>query len=138
MKVLIDTNIILDFILKREPYYRSAAKINILSEKRYITAFISASAVTDIYYIAKRELKSKGKAIELLKNLLKIIYIASVTADNIHEALDLKWDDFEDSVQYISGKSISADYIITRNPKDFENSQIKVISPDEFLNQITS
>ena len=138
MKVLIDTNIILDFILRREPYYKNAAKINILSEKGYLTAYISASAVTDIFYIAKKELENKEKALELLKNLLKIICIASVTEDNIHEALDLKWEDFEDSVQYVAGKSISAEYIITRNPTDFENSRIKVISPEEFLNQITS
>jgi len=138
MNLLIDTNIILDFILQREPYYENASKINILSEKGYIFGYISASAVTDIFYIAKKELKSKDTVIELLKNLLKTIRIASVTENSIHEALDLNWDDFEDSVQYVAGQNISADYIITRNPKDFASSQIEVISPEEFLNRITS
>ena len=138
MKVLIDANVILDFILRREPYYESAAKINILSEKGYICGYISSSAVTDIYYIAKKELKDKGTVIALLKNILKTIRIAAVTEGGIHEALDLEWDDFEDSVQYVAGQSISADYIITRNPKDFADSQIKIMLPSEFLNQVIS
>ena len=138
MKMLIDTNVILDFLLRREPYYENAAKINILSEKGYVHSYISASAVTDIFYIAKKELKKKDTVFVLLKNLLKTTHIASVTEGNILEALDLEWEDFEDSVQYIAGQSISVDYIITRNPKDFSNSQIDVISPEEFLSQITS
>jgi predicted nucleic acid-binding protein len=126
MKVLIDTNVILDFILRRVPYFENAAKINILSEKRHIYGYISVSTVTDIFYIANKE----------LKNLLKTTRIASVTEGCIYEALDLEWDDFEDSVQYVTGLNISADYIITRNPNDFAGSQIKVISPEHFLNKI--
>lgn len=138
MKVLIDTNIILDILLRREPHYENAARISILSEKGYINSYISASAITDIYYVARKELKDKDTVIELIKEILKTTHIASVTESCIYEALELKWNDFEDSVQYVIGQSISADYIITRNKKDFTNSQIKVISPEEFLNQITS
>ena len=138
MNVLIDTNIVLDILLQREPYYENAVSISILSEKGYISSFISASAVTDVFYIAKKELKNIDIVCELLKNILSIIHIASVTENSIHEALDLEWDDFEDAVQYISGKNVSADYIITRNPKDFNNSLINIISPEEFLNKITS
>ena len=104
-----------------------------MSEKGYISSYISASAVTDIYYIIKKELKNKNIILELIKNLLKVNHIATITESSIHEALDLEWDDFEDSIQYITGQQISAEYIITRNPKDFIGSQIKVISPDEFL-----
>ena len=139
MNVLIDTNVILDFMLRRERYYENAAKINILSEKGYICGYISASAVTDIFYVAKKELKDRDIVAALLKNLLKTARIASVTEGSIHEALDLEWDDFEDSVQYVAGQSVSVDdYIVTRNPKDFAYSQIEVISPDEFLVKITS
>jgi predicted nucleic acid-binding protein len=138
MKVLIDTNIILDILLRREPYYENAVKINILSEKGYIHSYMSASAVTDIFYIAKKELKNKNAVIELIKNLLKTIHVAAVTERNIHEALDLNWNDFEDSVQYVAGQSISADYIVTRNPEDYSGSTIKVISPDKFLNKLMS
>ena len=138
MIVLIDTNVILDILLKREPHYENAARINILSEKGYISSYISASAITDIFYIANKELKDKVVVLDLMKNLLLTTHIASVTESGIHEALDLEWDDFEDSVQYVAGQGISADYIITRNPKDFSGSSIKVLSPDDFLNKITS
>lgn len=138
MNVLIDTNVILDILLRREPHYKNAARINVLSEKGYIFSYISASAVTDIFYIAKKELKDKDTVFELLKTLLKTTRIASVTEGSIYEALELNWDDFEDSVQYVTGQNISAEYIITRNPKDFANGYIEVISPEEFLNKITS
>ncbi|MDR0221392.1 MAG: hypothetical protein LBI54_08330 [Lachnospiraceae bacterium] len=79
------------------------------------------------------ELNDKSIALSLLKNLLKTIHIASVTESSIQEALNLEWNDFEDSVQYVAGQSISAEYIITRNPKDFADSEIKVLSPEDFI-----
>jgi predicted nucleic-acid-binding protein len=138
MNVLIDTNVVLDLLLKREPYYMSAAKISALSEKGYINGYISASAVTDIYYIANKELKSKEVVLELLESLLKTTHVAAITESSIYEALSLKWDDFEDSVQYVAGTSISAEFMITRNPKDYIDSQVVVVSPNEFLNRITT
>ena len=138
MNVLIDTNIVLDILLKRDPYYENAAQITVLSEKQLINSYISASAVTDIYYIAKKELKDKDIALDLLTNILKVIRIAAITEAGIHEALELKWDDFEDSVQYIAGLSIEAEYIITRNPNDYGNSQIEVAQPEAFIAEITS
>ena len=138
MNVLIDTNIILDILLCREPHYENAARISALSEKGFVSGYISASAVTDIFYVAKKALNDKDTAIELLKNLLKTIQVASMTEDSIHEALDLNWDDFEDAVQYISGQKISAEYIVTRNPKDFAGSRIEVLTPEQFLRQVIS
>ena len=138
MNVLIDTNVVLDLLIKREPFYENAARIRVLSENGHINSYISASAVTDIYYIAKKELNNKDAVITLVENLLKTTSIAAVTETSIHEALVLKWDDFEDAVQYVAGQSISADYIITRNKTDFIGSKIEVLSPDEFLSKITS
>jgi predicted nucleic acid-binding protein len=136
MNVLIDTNVILDVLLRREPFYKDAARISALSEKGYVRCYISASTVTDVYYVARKELKRKDFVLNLIRGFIKNIHIASVAERNIYEALDLEWDDFEDSVQYVIGKSISAEYIITRNPEDFSNSQINVISPKEFLSKI--
>ena len=138
MNILIDTNVILDQLLKREPFYEDAESIRVLSENGHINSYISASAITDIYYIARNELRDKNTVINLIENLLKTTSIAAVTETSIHEALVLKWDDFEDAVQYVAGKNISADYIITRNANDYINSQIEVISPSDFLSKITS
>ena len=138
MKLLIDTNVVLDILLRREPHYESAARVAVLSEKAFIACYVSASAVTDIYYIAQRELKNKELINNLLAKLFETFRIAAVSEVSIHEALDLKWDDFEDCVQYTSGKSINADYIITRNTKDFVKSQITAMSPKEFLDIVTN
>jgi hypothetical protein len=70
----------------------------------------------------------------LIKKILEVISVATITGNNIYQALDLGWNDFEDSVQYIAGESISADYIITRNGDDFNNSTIKTVTAEQFLN----
>jgi predicted nucleic acid-binding protein len=137
MRVLIDTNVALDVLLSRQPYCREASRIIILSEKEVIEGYISASAVTDIYYITRKSYKDKQITIDLIKNILKIISIATTTENNIYQALDLEWNDFEDSVQYVVGASIPVDYIITRNVNDFKNSTIKCVTPEQFINIIS-
>ena len=136
MTVLLDTNIILDIFLHRQPHDKDAVRIIAMSEKGKIHAFVSASAVTDIYFITRKELKAKDAAIELLRKLLKTIHVAAVSGTEIREALDLCWNDFEDSVQYLAGRAILAEYIITRNKDDFADSTIKALTPSEFLNII--
>jgi predicted nucleic acid-binding protein len=136
MNVLIDTNVVLDILLQREPYHESAARISVLAEKGYIRGYLSASAITDIYYIARKELKSRDNALQLIKDILKVIHVAAVTENSIHAALDLEWDDFEDSIQYVVGQTITADYIVTRNPKDFAGSEIAVLPPEEFIDVV--
>jgi len=64
---------------------------------------------------------------------LKVFKPADVTSDNIYKALDIEWNDFEDSVQYIVGESLSADYIITRNTKDFSSGSIPAMMPEQFI-----
>ena len=135
MNVLIDTNVVLDILLKREPHYKNAALVQALSEKGYINGYISAASVTDIYYIVKKETKSKDTALGLVKKILTTIHIAAVTERIILKALNLKWDDFEDSVQYVVGKDVAVDFIITRNTTDFEKSEIEVRTPGDFVEQ---
>jgi predicted nucleic-acid-binding protein len=136
MKLLVDTNVVLDYLLRREPFFENAAKILLLSEKGYVKCFVSASSITDIFYIAKRELKDTNTVLGLLEKLLNNIRVATVSEKSIYEALELKWKDFEDSVQFVVGKSVSVEYIITRNLDDFSNNQIKVSSPKDFLDLI--
>ncbi len=68
-----------------------------------------------------------------MKELLEIFLPAIVTDSNIYEALNLDWEDFEDSVQFVVGKSFSVDYIVTRNTKDYSSSAIPAITPDQFV-----
>jgi predicted nucleic acid-binding protein len=138
MNVLIDTNVVLDILLRREPYYLDAARVSVLSENGHIHGYISASAVTDIFYIARKETKSRDAAFALVSDILKTTRVAAVAESDIFEALKLKWDDFEDSVQYVAGKSVSVEYIITRDPDDFASGSIAAISPGDFLDQFFS
>jgi len=135
MKVLIDTNVALDILLKRQDYTNAFAVFK-LAEKKIISSYISTSAITDIFFLSKNDLGNK-LAKTALKNLLQVFQPATVTDNDIFQALDLDWDDFEDSVQYIVGESFSVDYIVTRNTKDYASGSIPAVTPQEFLQVIT-
>jgi len=134
MKLLIDTNVALDILLKRLDY-PNAEIIYSLAEENKIACYISASAITDIFFLAKGAL-GKKPAKDALKSLLQVFKPATVTDSHIYQALDLEWNDFEDSVQYIVGESFSADYIITRNTQDFTSGSIIAVTPEQFLETI--
>ena len=137
MNVLLDSNVALDVILRREPFYQNAGIIADGSQKGVYTALMSASAVTDIYYIACRELRDKKLVMERIKALLETVDIAAVTGVEIRRAIALDWTDFEDCVQFTAGERIAVRYIITRDAGDFAGSGIPVRSPDQFLTMIT-
>ncbi len=135
MQVLIDTNVILDVLLNREQFVDAAVTILKLSEDE-VQKFVSASAVTDIYYMAYQELRDKQFVRELLKKLLSIIHVACVSEENILTALDSDWSDFEDSVQNAVAESQNYDAVITRNKNDYKKSMLNVFSPNEFLDYL--
>lgn len=133
MKILIDTNIVLDVMLKREPFYQLSLEILSLTKKDDVEEYVSASAITDIYYLAYRQLRDKGKVKKLMKELLTVVSVASVTEQEIENALSLEWNDFEDSVQYSVAYLQEMDGIVTRNPSDYKETKIKVWKPEELL-----
>jgi predicted nucleic acid-binding protein len=137
IRVLFDTNVPLDNILKREPFYKTAVKLLTMCENGYFDGYVSASAVTDMYYIACRQLKDKEAALEGIKTLLSIVSVAAVSDGEIRRALDLSWDDFEDAVQYAAGERVGVDSIVTRNGGDFADSAVPALSPEAFLALIT-
>lgn len=136
MKLLIDTNIILDFLQKREPYYEDASAIFQLSVDNEVIECVTASSITDIYYLVNKEFKDVKKTKERIQDLLELITILDVTNKDIQDAIRSEWKDFEDSLQYIVALHNSVDAIITRNTKDFSKSSIPIYSPKEFLNFI--
>ncbi|MCL2233801.1 MAG: PIN domain-containing protein [Treponema sp.] len=131
MKVLVDTNVALDILLRRQDY-PNAKIIYLLAESNQINCYISASAITDIFYITRKDLDKKT-AKESVKSLLQTFKPATVTDSHIYLALDLDWGDFEDSVQYVVGESFSADYIVTRNAADFALGTIPAVTPEQFI-----
>ncbi|MCD8105666.1 MAG: PIN domain-containing protein [Lachnospiraceae bacterium] len=96
MRLLIDTNVVLDVLLKRVPFYETGASVLKLSSRGDVQEFVSASAITDIYYIAYRSLRDKNAVRTLLGQLLQVISVAAVSENEISCALELGWNDFED------------------------------------------
>jgi predicted nucleic acid-binding protein len=132
MTVLIDSNVALDVLLNNAGLVAgSRALLDLAAKKRFI-GYISASAVTDIFYISQKKLGKKA-AKEAIKHMLHIYPPATVTDEDIYKALDLTWDDFEDSVQFTVGEGLSVDYIITRNTKDFSSGHIPAVTPEQFM-----
>lgn len=132
MQVLIDTNVILDVLMQR-PGLEVSGRILQMSGRGTIRGFLSASAVTDIYYILNRQIKDRARTVESIKTILSLIDVADVTGDDIRAALDCGWKDFEDSVQHRVASHNHACYIITRNVKDYEGSEPQPITPEAFL-----
>ena len=134
MLLLIDSNVILDFILEREPFFKLADKVISLSENENFTLCVSASAITDIYYIAYKNIRDREKVISDIKKILEFTKIVAVTEKEIKNALNLNWRDFEDAVQYSVALLNGIDGIVTRNITDYNNSEVKIFNPEEILN----
>jgi len=131
-QILIDTNIILDIALHREPFFETACQIFEKIDQGEIKGFITTSSITDIYYVSKKTCGQK-KTIKFIHELIDIIEVLSVTKEIIMNALNTDFKDFEDAVQYCTAGMNYIDVIVTRNKSDFELSTIEVCSPDELM-----
>ncbi len=132
MKVLVDTNVVLDLLMDRRPFSASAQKIFKAAELGKIELHIPSSSVTDIFYIVKKH-TGREKAKEILLQLLEIVRVIEVTGKDIRRAMNLDIEDFEDALQAWCAKKRNLKYIITRNKKDFLRSPVQPISSDEFV-----
>ncbi len=131
-QVLIDTNIILDIALQREPFFEVADQIFGKIDEGKMKGFITASSVTDIYYVS-RKASGHEKTIAFIRELVDIIEVLSVTKETIIDALNSEFKDFEDAIQYHVADMHSIDIIVTRNKSDFNLSAINVCTPDELI-----
>lgn len=136
MNVLIDTNVILDAMLSRSPFKEAAEKLFLLAAEDKIEACITASSVTDIYYLLNKYLKNSDQCKQALLKLFAIFKILDVTGTDCEKALEMAMSDYEDALLATCAKRNKMDYIITRNLKDFTNSPTKIMSPDDFLSHL--
>ena len=135
MKVLIDTNIILDVLCKRPAFYEDSAKIFKLCEVKKISGVISALSIPNIMYILRKDLDA-DKTREILDSLMLIFSVADLKADDLKKAADIRFKDYEDAIQSACATRIKANYIVTRNIKDFSESKVTAIKPAELLDRI--
>lgn len=134
MRVVVDTNIVLDVLLEREPFVNAAVDIFSLAEQSKVVAFLCATTITTVDYLLTRSLPVSA-ARDALRKLISIFEIAAVNRPVIERALGSKISDFEDAVLAEAGLMAGADSIVTRNTKDFAGSALKVFEPSEFLAQ---
>lgn len=132
MRLFIDTNVMLDLLGERMPYYDAAAKIATLADKGELTIIVSALSYSTVYYLlAKYETHEKVK--EKLRKFKIISEVAEVDEITIEKGLNSDFTDFEDSLQYFCALHSECNLLITRNYKDFKTSALPVMSADEFL-----
>ena len=131
-KVLFDTNIVLDIALKREPYFSASSKLFTFIDQFILKAYVTGSAITDIYYIIRKQ-TDRETAKAFLLDLIKVVPIIGVDQNIVINAIESDLKDFEDAVQVHSAIDHGINYIITRNKKDFKGIQLGVFSPEEAI-----
>ncbi len=135
MKVLIDTNVILDVLYKREGFYEDSLKIWKLCETRKLDGYISALSIPNIVYILRRELDPE-KTLEVINNINLVFKIYDLKSDIIMQAAEKKTKDYEDALQMVTAQKLKASFIVTRNIKDFVGSKIIAVKPSELLERL--
>ena len=136
MKLLIDTNVILDACLSRAPWHEAAEKIILACAEEKILGCVTASSVTDIYYVLHKELRNVHQAKQAVLKILTLLDVLDVTGGDCVKAFDLPMSDYEDALLACCGKRHKVDWIATRNPKHFEGSPVKTISQDALLKRL--
>jgi len=137
VRVLFDTNVVLDVLLAREPYLQPAAQLLSLVDTGRIEGIVSATTVTTIHYIAAKAV-GRGPAAQHLRTLLALFEVASVDREVLLSALDLDFPDYEDAVLHEAARADAAAAIVTRNGADFGKATLPVFTPQELLAAVTA
>ncbi len=149
MRLLVDTNVIIDFLAGSDDKSFYAAALLSYAESGDEDEFVSASAVTDIAYIINKSAKERNRLLpeekrkttrelsfevqDKIRTLYNVLHFLPVTDQDIDDALRLRWVDFEDAVQYSVAKNNDIDAIITNNTKDYKQSEIPIYTPSEYV-----
>lgn len=136
MNAFIDTNVLLDVLAKREPFYKDSAAVWTLAEQGSVKGLVSPVSFTNVFYMMRKwgGAKTARRAMVLLRDAFTPVACDALI---INQAIDVGTDDFEDAVQYFSALHAGADCILSRNPDDFpRRPAVPVLSPAEFLAQL--
>ena len=136
MRVFIDANILLDILQNREPFVKDSATIWKLCETEQIEGYISVLTFSNLVYIMRKELDPM-QIQEVFQKLSLIFRFVELTPSDISHAAQLQWNDFEDALQSVTAERIHADFIATRNVRDFLQSKVAAFTPGELLTRIS-
>jgi predicted nucleic acid-binding protein len=131
-KVLVDLNIILDVLQKREPFYETSARLLAAIETGQVEGYVAAHSMTTLFYLIRKD-KSAAQARAIMTGLLQFLKVAPLDQNTLEQALNLDYRDYEDAVQMISALQSKVDCLITRNIRDYTPALLPVLQPVEFL-----
>jgi predicted nucleic acid-binding protein len=129
-RVLLDVNVVLDVLLDRRPFATAASLVWSAVEEGKAVGLLSAHALTTIHYLNAREVGPRD-ARDTTEALLSVFEVAAVDGPVLNAALALEWNDFEDAVTAAAGRRARCDALVTRNPRDFKRSPVRVLTPAE-------
>ena len=138
MRVVIDTCVILDYLQNREPFFDDALNIAISRANREYEGYITASSVTDLYYIIHRYNHCDKETRDIVNTLTMLFGLTDTYAEDCINALHSEMSDYEDAVMSETAYRIGADFIVTRNVGDYVRSKVPAISPADFLMKLSS
>lgn len=130
--ILVDLNVILDVIQQRQPFYEESARVVDAVVRGQAVGWLAAHSITTLFYVINR-VRNRETAVTAITGLLDVFTVAAVDDQVIRQALAWGWPDFEDAVQMAAAVQAQADYLITRNPRDFQSGILPVVQPAAFL-----
>ena len=131
-RIFLDTNIVIDFLGERKPFYNSTAKVMTLADQKKIEIYISPTTISTAYYILAK-FESSKIALEKIRKFKLISEISIMDDEVVEKAIISDFYDFEDALQYYSALASNCDLILTRNEKDFKTALIPTLNSDSFL-----
>jgi len=131
-RVLFDVNVVLDLLLDRHPHFEASAAAFAAVESGIAEGLLAAHAVTTIHYLVRKQ-TSAAKTRRILTQILSVLNVAAVDSTVIQRALDLPCPDFEDAVTAAAAHAADCNYIVTRDPKGFQGSPVRSLTPDSIL-----
>jgi predicted nucleic acid-binding protein len=137
MRVLLDTDIIFDFLLEREPFFQAARDLILLNTNGQFDGYISSITPVNLFYHG-RKIVGAVQIRQGIGDLLKLVRVCPITHASLIQALSLSFVDYEDAVQHSSAAESGLDAIVTRNLKDYKNATLPVFSPSDFLKKLES
>ncbi len=138
MRILFDTNVLLDAVLAREPFVADAAFLLAAVDSGQIEGFLSATTVTDVHYVVKRQTRSAETAMIAVTQLIRVMEVCVVDRRVLEQAIALGSDDFEDGIQITCAIALGLEAIVTRDVNGFAKSPIIALSPEELRKRLVS
>ena len=132
-RILIDTNVLLDYLLERDPFFEDAKEVILSCINGKTKGCIAAHSIPNMFFILRKDYDAKERR-EILLNLCKIFDVEGIDKAKLISGLENEnFSDFEDCLQMECAKSYKADYIVTRNVSDYETSEVKAIMPKDYV-----